>query len=466
MRMPRTPLQGSKLENSTIAQLSQLAGFRAYVLAILLTIPLVVVFILNPSVIYISDGWWISSIINTINQKAIENPWFAGEPLTYPYFTLFLVSFLAKLIGTWGAIILSALIINFLAVLAVFQLAKEITKSEYESALGTFMFFTFSSFLSGIVLIFDILTKNTAFPEFLKTVHGPSYYLSMKFLPIEGFALPNIFMMSLEPNLQTVALAIILLGVLRNNNLLTAFSLGILVGCNPILGITAVIIVSLLMLSKFGIEAILPLIGIGIVVLIIDSVYLYGILQSGATGGMLATSPIGVLAFIVFLFAFLPLFYFLKINDLSFFIIALSSMLVLSFTKIGYLYATIPLFMFICINSAKGLARADLLKVLIPFFILSLFPLFLTIGAYSVYKPNINWDAVAYIQNHPEIQGQTVWECYPKNETRWLHVYSTTFGTSKVYIADKQTALAYGMSEEKYNERLRIYEEVCGKVMR
>ncbi|MFH1447731.1 MAG: hypothetical protein ABIG39_02610 [Candidatus Micrarchaeota archaeon] len=489
------------------------------------SVPLGLMLLLNPYTGFISDGWWHCSILNTIGGDTLPpaNPWFSGAELAYPY------SYHAYLFFATGgemfclhAFGLFAVAMMFFQALGIYYILKRfggIGVGERGAVASSFVF-TWASSIGGLFFMWDAVRiigtgGISTFLVFLKDHHGPHmwhgamkgayHWLYHNVDIVKGITGSGVDVTNVGINLPFQGMAMVgapqllfIIGILyfllkdsgdlvagvKKSDVGVILCLAPLCANSPVNGVVAALALSLYLLCKRRISAIIPILLVAAFTAIVDSSYILAILGKGShVGGSLLALPYSQYApptLMVLIIGFSPLIYFatqtLRKRTLNREVIEISvalifsSFVVLFFMNLGYLYFTYPLFIGLALLAGPYFAMVlDRLTpsnlALIAILAILCMPNLLIIGSYIYYKPTIDQDQVdaadwigyntqkdsVFMQNL-DLGGNDYAALCPGGkprdlswtEMRQTFLYSSVFGGRKNYLGDLRSLYVYG----------------------
>ena len=479
-----------------------------YFLGILLFLCLLslgLLFLLNPTIALLSDGWWHCPVFNTIDLGTLppQNPWMAGVPLAYPYsYHVFLKYSVGDLLPCVYALDIFSVHLTFLSLFAVYLLAKEIriSREARKTAFFTAFIFMFISTIGGVFFLYDAITAllHTSLSDFLiflKSVHGPHmWYSAMKFMGISGIGVP--FQSSAMVGFPQLAYFFaVLYFAIRRNQLAVSICLAPLISNNTIIGIVAALTVALffIMSHRTGVIIILR---IALISFLINLNYFLALLSKlGNVGASIfGFSKHALPVFVGFLVAYSPLIIISLTNKnrarysingrLLLMSLLVAYLIVHFFFNLVYLYVSMIAFFLVAVSSAEYFTNItfSIEKTNIGKFILLALlsiPILLIISSYIYYSVNLSQDELeasfwlekntpknSVILSSLNFSGSSKDESaywvklnnsFTMPSNRQLHIYCAVFGKRLNYLGDLQGLLVYG---ENFIPRVNLHNQV------
>ena len=469
-------------------------------------LPLAFIFALNPTIMFLSDGWWHCSIFNTVGLKSLppSNPWMAGVSLGYPYSYHLYLNYAFGQGSCVTAMDSFTILMAFLTMAGIFWLTKEIyPQSSNKLALIAALMFIFVSTIGGIAFLYDVATKLpaggvSAYLAFLKGVHGPhAWYSFAKFTGLPGIGMP-FAQNAMVGSFHLPLLFGILYFSVRKRFFEAVLLLAPLVSSQPMLGIlTSITFGIYVLLTRYLNPIRLAMLAIG--AMLVDITYISALFSKvGSVGssvlGITSKAALGALNFFI---AYLPLVVIAVLfrgkkmtEDGKQMLIAFCAacVLITVFLNLGHLYVTLPAYAVIVILAAPyfedlsaSMKKENLLKIAL---ILLLFiSTAIMIGTYAFFKvplsqPDIDASLWAKANTKPDavflssmdlkngsFDQAALDSFWVKNEEarlvassgRQVNVYIAVYGGRLSYIGDLQTLFLYG---ENVIPRLDVYKSV------
>jgi hypothetical protein len=463
------------------------SGKYAWHVGLLCAAPAVLIFILNPYIHFLSDGWWHFSIHGLLQHSGLPlaNPWLATQPVAYPFamHVLLVYIFGASTLPVHLFYACATVIVTILLGALVYKLIRDET-SDRVGIWGAVCFLFLSS-IGGLVFAWDVIrfafTHGTGFVQqylaFLQLHQGPHmWYTAMKFIASSGIntVFQSTIMLAFFPLLLFTAVMYFLL---RRQHLLSALMFLPLFAANPVFAIIAGACIAVTWVYDFKLKGVLYAALVAVSSAFVCAPYLRQLFTKTlvGSGSFVSFLPAkGLSSLLLFCIGYLP-FLALAIRStykreyskrthillVGFAGVNLLAMLLLS---LGYLYATTTAFIILAILSAPYLASvrlswkpAQLLRIGI--ILVTLASTLLLIATYCYYTVRLDERDIQaskwLAENTPT---DSVVLVYSGDLTdRYLHLYPTVFGKRSAYIADIYGLEAYG---EDFSKERATYNEI------
>jgi len=380
-------------------------------LALLAGAALFSIFIFNPTYGLIADGWWHCSILNTasLDTLPLSNPWYASEPLVYPYAYHLYLSYVARdAPNCLAALNIGAWMTSVVAMLAVYLLAKEMYQSSRTAFVAAASVLLLSH-LGGLGFVYDLITQLPSlgienYLAFLKSVHGPHVHYSQLYF-IGASVVTPFQIATMMSMLRLAMLAVLLYFLLKRNVPALALSMATLVVTNPIIAIVSMLttIAYLILVNRRKttflslFENAKALLLIAVVVVLVTASYLMGALSKPSLIENRLIQPFSFLeTLLAFLMVYSPSIFFTvqffqqKRSDghLLLFCFAGASFLAVLLLLYGMAYVASDIVILFAIGSAHYFVNIfDRKKFWMPLILAAilLIPTFLIIVSYAYY---------------------------------------------------------------------------------
>ena len=440
-------------------------------------LPFFVIFLTNPTYGLISDGWWHCSIYNTIQLGGLPpaNPWYASEPLGYPYAYHVYLAYAARQLDCFQALNSFNYVVTAIGMLAIYAIAKETFGNKKTATLAS-VAFLFVSHLGGAVFLYDLIqmlpsTGLEGYLEFLQSVHGPHvYYGHLAFM---GSALIIPFQMAtMMAGFHFALLGAVLYFLHQRKELVVGVLLGTLVATNPVAGILGVLTTGIFFLLTYSHQRLKNWIGAAVVGIIIASNYIGALLDKmNVVGGTLVVGDASPHLLAGFIAGYLPLLiltavFFVRYQKVSTRKIWIGFAIALVIAGLGI--GKLPVYIYTDSAFLFAIAMAPWLVGLwewkknwwmVVLVAILAIPTFLVVGSYSYYKMPLDeeeLEAAGWMEENTD--PSSIFLVSMDLEQRFnIHQYVPVFAKRRLYLGDPGLMRTYG---EDITESLDIYQRI------